>query len=678
MIKPFLPHLLRSSRALAVALLLQAPAAMAQDMRSAPTAMPLLHGVPDAADTPWPGGPITLAVDATDTARALYRVTETIPLVQSQSGTDAHELILQLPQWIPGHHAPLGTIEELVDIHFLVAGKPIRWWRDPLEVFAFHLDLPPGAKSVEANFIHTSPIKPSEASIAGRVSMTDEIIDLEWDRMSLYPAGHYVRQIKVRPRLTLPAGWGVASALDGRQPTPASGGSKPGTQSFEWAETNYETLVDSPVMAGANFVRANLGDAVSLNIFADKSEDLAISPEHLASYRALVSEAGKAFGSHHFDHYDFLVALSDRLGGIGLEHHRSSENTMDPKALIDWPGLDWDRTVIAHEFTHSWNGQFRRPALLWTPDYRTPMQDNLLWVYEGQTQFWGLVLAARSGVQSKDMVLGELANYAGLFSQWPGREWRSVEDTTHDPIMDSRRPKPFPSIDRNEDYYTEGALVWLEADQIIREGTGGSKGLDDFARGFFGIKDGDWGEVPYEFDDVVAGLNAVYPYDWAGFLATRFQTPGQPDPLTGIIKGGYRLVWRNEPNPYDRARMANAKTLNLFHSLGVTLDKDGKVLSCRWDSPAFNAALVPGAKILAADGLAYDPDTLKTAITAAASPPQSAKPLELIIQRGDKVMPVTIPYHDGLRWPWLERVIIPGKLTGDGPAGLDLLLAPRR
>jgi predicted metalloprotease with PDZ domain len=654
MIKP----LLRAGCALAVVLspLAAAPTAAAQVQRSAPEAVPVVHSIPDAADTPYPGGPITLDIDASDTSRGAFRVTETIPVAP---GTSA--LVLQLPQWIPGHHSPLGTIEDLADIHFLVDGQPMRWWRDPLEVFAFHLDLPPGTKAVVAKFIHTSALKPSDASVAGRVTMTDEIIDLQWDRMSLYPAGHYVRQIRVRPSVTLPAGWGVASALDGKQRDGAR---------LRWAETDYDTLVDSPVMAGAYFRSQDLGHGVTLDMLADRPGDLAVTQEHLAPYHALVDEALIAFGSHHFDHYDFLLALSDRLGGIGLEHHRSSENSMDAKALIDWPESDWDRGVIPHEFTHSWNGKFRRSARLWTPDYRQPMQDNLLWVYEGQTQFWGLVLGARSGVQSKEAVLGELAAYAGQFSQWPGRGWRSVEDTTFDPIMASRRPKPYASLDRNEDYYTEGALVWLEADQIIRAGTGGKKGLDDFAKGFFGIRDGDWGEVPYEFDDVVAALNAVYPHDWAGFLTTRLRTPGQPAPLAGIEAGGYRLVWHDEPNPYDRARMAAGKTLSLFHSLGVTLDKDGKVLSCRWDSPAFNAALVPGARIIAVNGQVYDPDALKEAITAAKG---ISLPMELIIQRGDKVLPVSIAYHDGLRWPWLERAN-PGK----APAGLDLLLSPRR
>ena len=634
-------------------------------IHSAPTAVPAPRAVPDAADTPWPGGPITLDVDATDTIRADFHVTETIPLAP---GTDT--LVLQLPQWIAGAHAPAGAIEELVDLHFLADGKPVRWWRDPVEVFAFHLDLPAGTKQVVANFVHTSALRPTEAIIAGRITVTDEIIDLQWDQMSLYPAGYYARQIRVAPSVSFPNGWSMASALDGK--------TQDGTHT-RWAETDYATLVDSPVLAGLNFRREDLGHGVALNMVADKPADLAISAEQLAPYRALVNEALATFGSRHFDHYDFLLALSDRLGGIGLEHHRSSENTMNPKALVDWPGYDWDRNVLPHEFTHSWNGKFRRPARLWTPDYRTPMQDNLLWVYEGQTQFWGLVLAARSGVQSREMVLGELANYAGTFSQSPGRAWRSVEDTTFDPIMDGRRPKPFASIDRGEDYYTEGALVWLEADQIIRAGTEGVRGLDDFARAFFGGHDGDWGEMTYETGDVVAALNAVYPYDWAKFLDRRLATPGQPAPLAGIEKGGYRLVWKAEPNPYDKARMADGKVLNLFHSVGVVIDKDGKILSCRWDSAAFNAGLVPGMKIVAVDGTAYDADTMKTAITDAIS----TRPLELIYQHGDKVLSLSIPYHDGLRWPWLERAGPPDvssgtKLLAETPAGLDLLLAPRR
>jgi predicted metalloprotease with PDZ domain len=631
-------------------------AAAAQSTRLLPSAVALVNSIPAAQDIAYPGGPITLDIDASDTVRAVYRVTETIPVAPGTAS-----LVLMLPRWLPGNHSPTGSMDQLVDVRFFVDGQPIAWRRDPVEVFAFHLTLPAGTHQVVAKFIHTSPLQPGE----GRISMTNEMLSLQWQRMSLYPAGYYVRQIRIKPRVTFPAGWSVATALDGRTQAGAA---------TIWAETDYSTLIDSPVFAGVNFKRFDLGHHVALNVVADKPANLAIAPENLKRFSAMVDEALLTFGSRHFDHYDFLLALTDRMGGIGLEHHRSSENSMAPDALTDWAGRDFDRNVLPHEMTHSWNGKFRRPATLWTPDYRTPMQDNLLWVYEGQTQFWGWVLAARSGVQSKDVVLGLFANTAGLFTQWPGREWRSVEDTTFDPIIAMRSPKPFPSMDRNEDYYTEGALVWLEVDQIIRAGTHGHKGLDDFARAFFGIHDGDWGVVTYDEGDVIAALNEIYPHDWAGFFKNRIATAGQPAPLAGIEMAGYRLVFRDTPNPFDKARMADGKYLSLIHSLGIVIDKDNKVGGCRWDSPAFNAGLVSGAKIIAVNGMTYDQDTIKDAIIAARTGgPAAGKPIELIVQRGDRVQTVKLDYHDGLRWPWLERVA-PGK----EPTPLDLLLAPRR
>ena len=621
-----------------------------QTPRSAPTAVPIVRRVPDAVDTPYPGGPITLDVDASDKTRAAFKVTETVPVAP---GTTS--LTLLFPQWLPGHHAPRGTLAELTNLTFTAGGQALSWERDPVEVYAFHVAVPAGARDVVARFTYTSPLQPSE----GRIVMTQEMLNLQWEQVSLYPAGHYVRQIRIKPSVTFPAGWSVATALDGR----TGSGNR-----LSWAETEYDTLIDSPIFAGANFRKWDLGSGVTLNVVADKPEQLEAKPEHIAVHRALVQEALAAFGARHFDHYDFLLALTDRMGGIGLEHHRSSENQLEPTLFTKWDDWDWDRNLLPHEFTHSWNGKFRRPAKLWTPDYRTPMQDNLLWVYEGQTQFWGLVLAARSGVQSKDIVLGTLANYAGLFSQQPGREWRSVEDTTLDPVFAARKAKPSPSLARNEDYYTEGALVWLEADQIIRAGTQDRKSLDDFAKGFFGVRDGDWGELGYEFADVAAGLNAVYPYDWGTFLKTRFETPGQPAPLGGIERGGYKLVWKDEPNPFDKARMGEGKFLSLYHSLGLVIDKDAKVTAARWDSAAFNAGIVPGAKIVAVGGTAYDQDGIKAAITAA----KSGKPIELLIQRGDRFQTIAVNYRDGLRWPWLERA------TTKGIAGLDTLLQARR
>src|SRR5690606_28136914 len=506
------------------------------------------------------------------------------------------------------------------DVRFEADGKPVQWTRDPVEVHAFHIPLPAGTKEVTASFVHTSPLQTGQ----GRVTMTDEMLNLQWEKMSLYPAGHYVRQIQFAPSVTFPAGWEAFAALDGMR--------RQG-DTVSWATVDYETLVDSPVFAGAHSRVWDLGHNVKLNAVADEPEQLELAHEHLATFEKLVDESLVLFAAPHFDRYEFLLGMTDKLGGIGLEHLRSSENTYEPTTLTEWDKMAWDRNVIAHELVHSWNGKYRRPEGPWTPDYRQPMQDNLLWLYEGQTQCWGQVLAARSGLQPKDIVLGAIANSAGYYAEQPGRAWRSVEDTTHDPIINARRPLPYSSLNRSEDYYSEGMLVWLEADQIIREGTRGRRGLDDFARAFFGGEGGDWEQVPCDSDDVVAALNAVHPYDWAQFLQTRFQTPGQPAPLAGIEQAGYRLVWKEEPNPYEKGWMSGSGYLNLQNSLGVNLASDGRVTTTLWDSPAFDAGIVNGAQIVAVNGEAYSEERIKRAITAAKD---GEAPIRLLVKRGDR------------------------------------------
>ena len=622
---------------------------------SAPAAVPVVQTVPDAKDVAYPGT-MTLDIDASDVTRGVYRVVQTVPVA---SGT--RDLILQLPRWLPGEHGARGPLAELVDIHFYAGDRELAWKRDPVEVFAFHIDVPAGTTAVTAKFLHTSPLQTSE----GRITMTREMLNLQWEKMSLYPAGHYVRQIKVKPSVTFPEGWTAFTALDGQS---ASG--DPKLNRVTWAETNYEVLVDSPIFAGKYARRWDLGHNAFADVVADKPEQLELPPEGLTKLRAMVEEEVLGYGSHHWDHYDLLIALTDRMGGIGLEHHRSSENQMEPENFIKWSDHDWDRNVIAHELSHSWDGKFRRPARLWTPDYRQPMQDDLLWVYEGQNQFWGIVHAARSGIQSKDIALGMLASSAGQYSIQPGRQWRSVSDTTTDPVFAARKPKPYASLARGEDYYSESSLIWLEADQIIREGTKGAKGLDDFAKAFFGIRDGDWGQVPYEFGDVVSALNGVYAYDWAKFLHERIDDHGRPAPLAGVEKAGYKLVWKPEANPYEKARNAKAKSTSLTYSLGVTLDKEGRVSSTLWDGPAFNAGIVTGTKIVAVNGEAMSDEVITKAITAAKG---GSNAIELLVQRGDRFFTVPIHYHYGLRYPWLERAA-----PGNGPVGLDLLLSPRR
>jgi predicted metalloprotease with PDZ domain len=625
-----------------------ASAAVAQVPRSAPQPVSAVSTVPAARDIPYPGT-IGLTIDATDVQRGVFRVTETVPVPAGQN-----ELILQLPEWIPGEHGPRGDMNLIADVHFLANGKELAWTRDPIETFAFHVPVPAGTREVTAKFVHTSPLQASE----GRIVMTPEMLSLQWDKMSFYPAGYFVRQIPVVPSVTVPHGWQVFTALDGQQ---RSG------DTLTWRKVDYEQLVDSPILAGLYARQLDLGHKVKFDVVADEAKDLDLPPQGLARLSKLVDEAYAAHGAFHFDHYDFLISLSDRLGDIGLEHQRSNESSLNPDSLIKWKAEDWERNVVAHEFNHSWDGKYRRPADLWTPDYRQPMQDSLLWVYEGQDQFWGHVLSARSGTQTKADVLGEIANSAGYYSIQAGREWRSVEDTTNDPIFEYRRPQPYDDLSRNEDYYNEGMLVWLEVDQIIRRGTGGAKGIDDFAKAFFGVRPGDIGQLTYTFDDIVATLNGIYPYSWATFLKNRLYRPDQPPPVKGIEMAGYRLVWKDKPNPYAAARDKGRKSTNLDYSLGFSLTGDGKVTGTLWNSPAFNAGVVTGAQVMAVNGKAYSAGVIKDAVTAAKA---TKMPIDLLVKRGDRFTTVPVDYHGGLRYPWIEP-------AGQGEQPLDRLLAPR-
>ena len=631
-------------------------AAAAQPQLPEPATASILPAVPDPADTAWPGGAITLFIDASDIERGVFSASEDIPLPLG-----ARHITLLFPQWLPGNHAPRGPLAELVNMQFVVDGngRALPWRRDPVEVNAFHVDLPAGARVLRASFVHTSPLRTSE----GRITMTPEMLNLQWEKMSLYPAGHAVRRIRVLPQVKLPAGWKLATALDG---VVFQGGQ------YVWPETDYETLVDSPIFAGAHYRAWALGNAVTLNVFADEERLLAAAPANIARISAMTEEALLVFGRLPNRRYNFLVALSDKLGGIGLEHLASSEIQLEPHNFIDWPGFDWDRNVLGHELAHAWNGKSRLPAGMRTPDYRQPTQNNLLWLYEGQTQFWGYVLAARSGTQSKDIVFGMLASQAGKLTYQRGRSWRSVEDTTFDPVFAARKPRPYANWSRDEDYYNEGALVWLEADQIIREGTAGARGLDDFAKAFFAHPSGSQRQMTYEFGDIGASLNRIFPFDWSGFLRDRFEKVIPQVPTGGITRGGYQLVWRGEPNAYDKAVMDNSRALNLMYSLGVTLDKDGVVIAADIGGPAAMAspAIVNGARIVAVNGTAYDAELLRRAIAGAKG---GSVPIELLVRRGDRFAVSAVPYYGGLNWPWLERT--PGF---PALAPLDRLLAPRR
>lgn len=604
---------------------------------AAPALPRSLPPIPAARDLAWPGV-IRLDVDATDLNRRIFRVRETIPVEQSG------EMVLYFPEWLPGDHGPVGPVSQLAGLIITGNGQRIEWVRDTLHPLAFHIVVPDGVSEITAAFQHLSPTTGDQ----GRITMTADMLNIQWEKMLLYPAGRYSRNITMQARATLPAGWQLGTALE----TEATEGN---TTTFK--PVPLDVLVDSPVFAGANFRRIDLDpdgrSPVHLDIVADSAGNIAPTDTQIGILRSLVQQADRLFGARHFDHYDFLMAMTDRLGGIGLEHHRSSENSVDPGFFTDWATKLGDRDLLAHEYTHSWNGKYRRPADQNVANYNVPLQDSLLWVYEGQTQFWGKVLAARSGLHSKQQALDALALDAATYDHMVGREWRALQDTTNDPIITQRAPIGWRSWQRSEDYYVEGQLIWLDADTLIREQTGGRKGLDDFARAFFGVHDGAFDENPYGFDDVVRTLNGVVAYDWATFLRTRLDGHGPGAPLDGLARGGYRLVYTDTPSDYQKTLYAERGRNDFAWSLGIVTSGSNGISSVQWGSPAFDAGLAVGMQVIAVNGEAASADRLARAVTAAKD---TDTPVTLIIQDGDRYRTVAIAYHGGLQYPHLERI----------------------
>ncbi len=642
-------NLFRSFFPVWCALVLGAGVAFAQSPGPQPLPMPAPITLPK--DDPY-FGTIHMSVDATDVARHVFNVHESVPVHAGES------VVLLYPQWAPGNHSPTGRVDEIAGLMIYANGTLVPWVRDPVDVFAFHVNVPVDVSTLDIRFQYTSPVDPLE----GRIVMTPAMLNLQWLAVTLYPAGYFARQIMVEASVRLPKGWSFATSLE----TATSNG---GVTTFK--PVSFNTLADSPIFAGLYFERLDLDPGgpvpVHLNIVADRADLLEMKPEQLEAHRALVQQAYKLYGSHHYDHYDFLLALTDEMGGIGLEHHQSSENATAPTYFTEWDKDADTRDLLPHEYTHSWNGKFRRPADLWTPNFNVPMRDSLLWVYEGQTQYWGFVLAARAGLLTKQQALDAIAATAALYDHRVGREWRALQDTTNDPIVAMRRPLPWRSWERSEDYYSEGQLIWLDVDTLIREQSEGRRSLDDFTKVFFGVNNGSFVTSTYSFEDVVKTLNAVQPYDWAMFLRARLDGHAPSAPLDGIERGGYKLVYTDTPSPYFKDSEVRRKVTDLTYSLGMTIGKENKLSDVLWEGPAYKAGLTLGTEIIAVDGIAFDPDKLKNAIKESN---KTGAAIELLVKNGNRFRTVNLDYHEGPRYPHLER-------EGSAPPRLDQILSPR-
>ena len=584
---------------------------------------------------------ITLTVDATSAPRKIFHAKLRIPAT-------AGDLTLYYPKWIPGEHAPDGPVVDLAGLKFTAGGKTLRWRRDLLDGFTLHVEVPAGETEVNAELDFLSPAT-FEGGFSAGSSATDKMAVISWNQVLLYPKGWKSDDLSYVASLKLPANWKFGTPLP-----IASTNSENGEAHIAFQPASLTELVDSPVIAGEFLKVVKLADdpLVEMDIAADSAAALAPPQEVWDHYKNLVEQAYKLFGAHHYRDYHFLFSLSDHVAHFGLEHHESDDSRIDERGLVDDTARKMSAGLLPHEYVHSWNGKYRRPVDLATPDYQQPMQDDLLWVYEGLTQYLGEVLTARSSLLTLEQVRDNLALTAATLDHTPGRIWRNLQDTADAAPHLYFSPQAWHSWRRGVDFYEEDLLNWLWADVIIRQQTKGKKTLDDFCHLFHGAPNTGPMVKTYTFDDVVSTLNQVAPYDWRGFWTERLTNHGPGAPLGGIDGSGWKLVYDDIPSEMERGGESGSRTADLVYSIGLYVREDGAIPDTIEGMPAAQAGIGPGMKLIAVNGRHYSADVLRDALRAGKD---GGAPLELLVENSDYYKTYKLDYHGGERYPHLVR-----------------------
>ncbi len=584
--------------------------------------------------------PITLSVDLTDAPRKILHATEVMPVT-------AGPLTVVYPKWIPGEHSPTGPIENMAGFFISANGQPVKWERDKVDMFAYHLTVPQGVTKLEMKIDFLASSALSGFSSGG--STSENLALLSWNTLLVYPDGTNASEVMFTPSITLPSGWKFGTALD------RDSGSG---QSTIFKTVSLEQLVDSPVLTGRYFREVPLAPEISpkhyLDMAADGPEEVELSKEHIAQFDRLVRETGALYKGRHYGSYHFLVTLSNEVAHFGLEHHQSSDDRVTATTFTDDREFVLNGLLLPHEFTHSWNGKYRRPAGLVTSNYQKPMEGDLLWVYEGLTEYLGDVLAARCGIWTQEQYKQRLSTIAAEYDNRPGRTWRDIQDTATAAQILYAAGGGWDNWRLSVDYYDEGELIWLDVDTTIRKLTNGKKSLDDFVAKFHGMGgDTEPKVVPYTFEDVVAGLNGVVVNDWATFLSSRVTSNAYQAPLGGLENGGYKLTYSDKPNAWSAMEDAQRGSFDFWYSLGLHVGKSGTVSDVLKGGVADKGGFGPGMKIVAVNGRAYTPDVLKAAVHDGKD---SGPAVELIVENTGFYKVIRLDYHGGERYPQLERV----------------------
>ena len=602
-----------------------------------------------------PGQEITLEVDATDAPRGIFHAHLSLPVTPGP-------LTLLYPEWLPGEHGPTGPVLELAGLKMAANDAPIPWERDSVDMFAFHIEVPSGASTLD---IHLDYISPS-TTISGNgygfsPNATAKLANILWNQLLLYPRGKPSSEVMFKASLRLPEAWKFGTALPIENRTAGQ---------IHFSTATLETLVDSPVIAGEYFRTVQLAadPTVEIDMAADSAAALEVSSGQIEHYKELVKQAYALFGAHHYRDYHFLLTLSDVVSANGLEHHESSDDRAAERMWLDDDLRATNAALLPHEYTHSWNGKYRRPSGLATANFNEPMKGNLLWVYEGMTQYIGdVLLTGRAGLMTPDQMREFIAWDAALMDHQAGRIWRPLQDTATAAQVLYGAPEEWAAWRRGVDFYDEGLLIWLEADATIREKSGGQKSLDDFCRAFHGGQNSGPELKPYTFDDVAATLNSVLPYDWAGFLKTRLTSLSPHAPLGGIATSGWKLVYSKEMNWFIKAREKSNKNVDLSYSVGMIVKNDGTVSDVIPGTAAGRGGLAPGMKLVAVNGRRFSEDVLRDAVRESKD---TRAPIEFLADNKGYISTYKADYHEGERYPHLDR-------DDSRPDLLEKIIAPR-
>jgi len=592
-----------------------------------------------AALSAWAATPptVTIFVDAASAPRKIFHAKLKIP-------ASAGDLTLYYPKWIPGEHAPDGPVIDLAGLKFFANGKPLKWRRDLLDGFTIHVDVPAGETEVNAELDFLSPAT-FEGGFSAGSSATDKMAVISWNQVLLYPKGWKSDELTYIASLKIPADWKYGTPL----PIESTDG-----EIIKFKPSSLSMLVDSPVITGEFLKVVKLADdpLTEMDIAADSAAALAPPQEVWDHYKNLVEQANKLFGAHHYRDYHFLLSVSDHVAHFGLEHHESDDSRIDERGLVDDSARKATASLLPHEYVHSWNGKYRRPADLTTPDYQQPMQDDLLWVYEGLTNYLGTVLTARSGLHTPDQERDDLALTAAMLDHTPGRAWRNLQDTADAAPELYFSPRAWQSWRRSTDFYDEDTLNWLWVDVIIRQQSKGSKSIDDFCRLFHGAPSSGPMVKTYTFDDVVSTLNQVVPYDWRGFWTERLTNHGPGAPLGGIEGSGWKLVYDETQSEMEHGAESNFHFVDGTFSIGLQLREDGTITDTIEGMPAAVAGIGPGMKLIAVNGRQFSPEVLRAALKAGKG---GSAPLDLLVENTDYYKTYKLDYHGGERYPHLVR-----------------------